>query len=256
MLSALYIENIAVIEKASIDFDKGFTVLTGETGAGKSIIIDSIHAVTGARTSKELIRTGTPGAVVTALFTDLNKSVCEVLDGYGISYADDELLIRRDIKPSKSTTKVNGVPVTISMLKNIGNALININGQHDSYELLTPEIHRTYVDAYGGLDNLLGQYRCEYKRLREIKAELDRLDMDENQKLRRIDLLKYQIEEIEAANITVGEREELTSRRDSIKNGESIITNLNSAKELLNGSEDFDGVIASIETAAEAHHPL
>lgn len=263
MLSALYIENIAVIEKASIDFESGFTCLTGETGAGKSIIIDAIHAVTGERTSKDLIRTGTDSALVSAMFTGLNPVVTKKLDEMGITHDDDELQLVKTIRASRNTQKANGVPITAAMLKEIGNTLININGQHESYDLMNTEIHARYIDAYGELEDLLMRYRNEYDRLREIQRELEKLRMDENQKARRIDLLKYQIEEIAAADIKPGEKEELNKRADQIRHGEQITNDVTEAKQLLNGDTDFEGAIAYVskaaqlaESAARSHLPL
>lgn len=251
MLSSLYIENIAVIEKASLDFDKGLTVLTGETGAGKSIIIDAINAVLGERTSKELIRTGTDSASVTALFTGVNEKTRVVLKGLNIPCDDGDLQITRNISASRSTSKANGVPITAAMLKEIGVGLISIHGQHDSYDLLSPDIHGRYIDAYGGLGGLLRRYQAEYTRLLAIKKELDKLSMDEEQKSRRIDLLRYQLDEIEEASPKPGEREELIKRRDSIRNGESIVQGVIGARNILNGDGESEGVITAMSAAAE-----
>lgn len=252
MLSSLYIENIAVIERASIDFDKGYTVLTGETGAGKSIIIDAINAILGERTSRDLIRTGADKAKVTALFSFVNGKTKEKLNEMGIPYENDELLIMRDIGQSRSTAKINGVPVNAGMLKEIGANLISIHGQHDSYELMDEEIHRSYIDSYGRLNPLLKSYQAEYNKLRAIKRELDKLLMDENQKSRRLDLLKYQVEEIEAAAVKPGEREELIKRRDTIRNGESIMNALNIAKNALMGDGDTEGAENLVSIAADS----
>ena len=155
MLSSLYIENIAVIERASIDFDKGYTVLTGETGAGKSIIIDAINAVLGERTSRDLIRTGAEKSNVTALFSFIIEKTKEKLAELNIPYENEELLITRDIRQNRSTAKINGVPVNAGMLKEVGANLISIHGQHDSYELMNEEIHGRYIDSFGGLNPLL-----------------------------------------------------------------------------------------------------
>ena len=263
MLNALYIENIAVIEKASIDFDSGFTAMTGETGAGKSIIIDAVHAVTGDRASRDLIRTGTDSASVSAMFTELKPSVVEALDRLGIPHEDDELQLVRTIKSGKNSQKANGMPITAAMLKEIGSTLISIHGQHDSYELLNPDIHGRYIDSFGHLEELIAEYRTEYELLRSIQSELKKLQMDENQKARRIDLLKYQIDEIAAADIKPGEREELNVRADRIRHGEQIMRDINEAKELLNGDTDIDGAVAIAskaaelaESAARSHLPL
>lgn len=251
MLSSLYIENIAVIERASIDFDSGYTVLTGETGAGKSIIIDAINAVLGERTSRDLIRTGADKAKVTALFNLINQKTKEKLNELGISFENDELIISRDIGQSRSTAKINGVPVSVSALKEVGANLISIHGQHDSYELMDEEIHRSYIDSFGKLNPLLKEYQDEYNRLRDIKRELDKLLMDENQKSRRLDLLRYQVEEIEKANIKPGERDELVARRDTIRNGEAIMNALSFVKNALSGDGDTEGAENLTAMAAE-----
>lgn len=252
MLTGLYIENIAVIEKATMDFYGGLTVMTGETGAGKSIIIDAIGAILGERTSKELIRTGSDRACVTAMFTGLTKAVRTKLQELGVPCEEDELQLYRDIRTGgKSTCKMNGMPVTVTMLKELGVALIGIHGQHDSYELLSTEVHGRYLDNYGGLNSLLQNYRLKYKRLREIKEELDKLNVDEGQKERRIDLLQYQIDEIEGAEIHPGEREDLVKRRDLIKNSENIARCVSAAKMILNGDEERSGVVSALTDAAQ-----
>ena len=208
MLSQLFIHNIAVIEKASIDLDRGFTVLTGETGAGKSIIIDAIHAVLGERTSKELVRTGAAAASVSALFTGLDEETLALLDQLSLPREEDgSLLIQRDIRlEGRSSCKVNGAPATVSMLKQLGPRLVTIHGQHESYELLSPEVHITYLDSYGELESLLREYQASYSALRETQRELEALQTDEGEKARLSDLLHYQIDEIEAADVHEGER--------------------------------------------------
>ena len=224
MLSELFINNIAVIERASIDLEPGFTVLTGETGAGKSMIIDALHAVLGERTSKELVRTGESSASVSAMFTGLSEDVLAILDGMSVPREEDgSLLVQRDIKlEGKSACKLNGAPATVSMLKSIAPRLVGIHGQHESYELLSPELHMTYIDSFGKLETLLEKYRQSYKRLRELQRQLRDLNTDENEKSRRRDLLRYQIEELEGANITPGERESLAESRDIARNSERI----------------------------------
>ena len=211
MLAQLFIRNIAVIEKASIDLEKGFTVLTGETGAGKSIIIDAIHAVLGERTSKELVRSGTDSASVSALFTGLDEDTLSLLDQLSLPREEDgSLLIQRDIRlEGRSTCKINGAPATVSMLKQLGPRLVTIHGQHESYELLSPEVHMEYLDSFAGLESLLAEYQAAYRTLRETQRQLETLQTDEGEKARLSDLLHYQIDEIEAANVRVGEREEL-----------------------------------------------
>lgn len=243
MLTQLYIQNIAVIEQASIDFEPGFTVLTGETGAGKSIIIDAIYAVLGERTSKELVRTGAEQASVSALFTDVSPQTQQVLRELDIPLEDDgSLLIRREIRPhGRSSCKLNNIPATVSMLRAVGGTLIDILGQHESYKLLSPEVHGTYIDSFAGAYGLLAEYRAAYTALRRIKGELDALESDEGQKSRRMDILRYQIEELEAAQLRVGEQAELTERRDEIRNSERIVRGVGEAVTLLQGDEDNGG---------------
>lgn len=252
MLSQLFINNIAVIEKASIDLDGGFTVLTGETGAGKSIIIDAIHAVLGERTSKELVRTGTQTASVSALFTDLDSDILSKLEELSIPIEDDNsLLIQREIKlEGRSLCKLNGAPATVSMLRELAPRLISIHGQHESYELLSPEIHMTYIDSFGGLDTLLNDYRQSYRALRKLQQKLEEFNADEAEKARRIDLLRYQIDELDGAGIQIGEREELARRRDIIRNSEKIASSLEMVRSLLTGDESNDGLLSGISQAA------
>ncbi len=252
MLSQLFINNIAVIERASITLEPGFTVLTGETGAGKSIIIDAIHAVLGERTSKELVRTGSSAASVSALFTGLNEDTMRALDELSVPREEDgSLLIQRDIKlEGRSLCKLNGVPVTVSMLREIGSRLITIHGQHESYELLSPEIHMTYVDSFGGLESLLQEYQESYRRLRDLQRQLEDFQTDEGEKARRLDLLRYQVEELEAADVQVGEQEELARQRDMIRNSEKIASSLERVRGLLTGDESSDGLLSGTAQAA------
>lgn len=229
MLSRLKIENIAIIELADISFSDGFNVMTGETGAGKSIIIDSINAVTGERTSKELIRTGAQSGKVTAVFENVGQKVIKKLEDMGID-GDETVILSRNIKKDgKNICTVNGTPVTVSMLKAVGSELINIHGQHDSQSLLQSEMHCSFIDSFGDLDDLLSRYRDSYNELTNITATIKSLDMDEQQKARRIDMLTFQINELENADITVGETEELKERRSFLKNAQKIIDALNNA---------------------------
>ena len=252
MLAQLFINNIAVIERASIDLEQGFTVLTGETGAGKSIIIDAIHAVLGERTSKELVRTGAAEATVSAMFTGLAPDVLDMLDGLSVPREEDgSLLIQRNIRlEGKSTCKLNGAPATVSMLKAIAPRLVGIHGQHESYELLSPELHMTYIDSFGRLEGLLEKYRGSYHRLRELQRQLNELNTDEGEKSRRMDLLRYQIEEIEAANPVPGEREALTQNRDAVRNSEKISAAVELVKGMLSGDEERNGMLSDISMAA------
>lgn len=252
MLCQLFINNIAVIEKASIEFENGFTVLTGETGAGKSIIIDAIHAVLGERTSKELVRTGTDAASVSALFTGLTEDARKKLQELSVPPEDDgSLLIQREIRlEGRSLCKINGAPATVSMLRELGPLLINIHGQHESYELLSPEVHMTYVDRFGGLEALLSEYQESYHRLREIQRKLEAFHTDEGEKARRVDLLRYQIEELEAAGIQLGEREELNRQREMIRNSEKIASALERVRLILAGDDETDGLLSGIFQAS------
>lgn len=252
MLAQLFINNIAVIERASIDLEKGFTVLTGETGAGKSIIIDAIHAVLGERTSKELVRTGTQSASVSALFTGLDEDVLRLLDQLSIPREEDgSLLVQRDIRQGgRSSCKLNGAPATVSMLKQVGPRLVTIHGQHESYELLSPEVHMVYLDSFAGLESLLAEYQAAYHTLRETQRKLEALQTDEGEKARLSDLLHYQIDEIQSANVRVGEREELEAQREVIRNSEKIAGTLELLRGLLSGDEDSEGLLTGVEQAS------
>ena len=252
MLAQLFINNIAVIERASIDLEKGFTVLTGETGAGKSIIIDAIHAILGERTSKELVRTGAQTASVSALFTELDPELLAMLDQLSIPREEDgSLLVQRDIRlEGRFHCKLNGAPATVSMLKQLGPRLVTIHGQHESYELLSPDVHITYLDSFGGLEELLQTYQAAYRALRKTQRELEALQTDEGEKARLSDLLHYQIDEIEAANVQVGEREELESQREILRNHEKIAAGVAFLRNMLSGDEEREGVLAELSQAS------
>lgn len=258
MLSQLFIQNIAVIQKASIDFEKGFNVLTGETGAGKSIIIDAIHAVLGDRTSKELVRTGAKNASVSALFTNIGKETKSILEELSLpKEEEDSLLIQREIRiEGKSLCKINGAPATVSMLKKIAPTLVTIHGQHESYELLSPDIHMVYLDSFALLEDLLQTYKKSYSRLRGLQHKLEELRSDEGDKARRIDLLQYQIDEIEAASIRPGEREDLLQERERYKNSEKIATAISTIKALLSGDESNTGILSQLDLAVMYLDPL
>ncbi len=253
MLTNLYIENIAVIEKISIDFEKGLNVLTGETGAGKSIIIDSINAVLGSRTSRELVRNGCETAFVSASFSDPSPRVTETLRENGFDSEDGELLLQREISlTGKGKCRINGRPVTAAILRTIGTDLMNIHGQHESYELMSPELHVNYIDKLGNLQEELEAYREVFRRYQSLQSELNKARMDEAERARKIDLLRYQTEEIENADLTPGEEEELLEQRRIIENKEKIASALNEAKEYLNGGEESDGAIQLLDGAASA----
>ena len=251
MLTTLYIENIAVIEKTSIDFSQGLNVLTGETGAGKSIIIDSINAIMGQRTSKELVRTGAKTALVTAQFDDVNDTVKEKLSELGYDNEDDDtLILQRTISSTgKSSCKINARPASVSVLKEIAKNLINIHGQHESYELFSPDTHIDYIDSFGELDKELEDYREKYKRYKALKKQLSEANSDESARLHEIDLLTYQTTELFNADVQPDETEQLENERIILMNSEKIFTLLNDAKELLDGDERTQGGIESVETA-------
>lgn len=253
MLSQLFINKIAVIERASIDFQKGFTVLTGETGAGKSIIIDAIHVILGERASKNLIRTGAQSANVSALFTELPPEILVLAESFGVPREEDSsLLIYREIRAEgKSICKINGAPVTVSMLKELGQLLVSIHGQHESYELLSENIPIYYLDDFGGFTPLLQEYQSVYKELKATQKKLENFNIDEAEKARKIDLLKYQIEEITEADLHIGEEEELISEREAIRNQEKISSTVKKVQSYLAGDEEQNGILSEVTLAAD-----
>ena len=253
MLSELYIENIAVIEKAGIQFRKGLNILTGETGAGKSIVIDSIHAVLGERTSRDLVRTGAKSAFVSASFDELPDTVLEKAREYGFEPEDGGLLLQRTISAEgKSSCRVNGRPTSVSVLRDLGRLLLSIHGQHDTYELLSPELHLAYVDRMGETELLLEDYRKEYREMEHCRKEWEKLQMDETNKARRIDLLQYQIQELEAAQLHPGEQEELAARKTLYGNSEKVSASLGEARACLEGGEEDGGAVSKVQSAAAA----
>lgn len=253
MLSQLYVENVAVIEKISVDFHSGFSVLTGETGAGKSILIDSINAILGERTSREIVRTGAKSAFISAVFTEPGKHALSKLEELGYSPEDDaSLMIQREITADgKSSCRINGRPATVSILREIGPMLINIHGQHESYGLLSPENHLAYLDSMGLPQNLAERYSAAFEEAKKIRRELDALNMDEAQKARQIDLLTYQIRELEEADLKEGEQEELDRQRSMYRNSEKIASAIAEAKGDLDGGEETEGAVSAVSTAAE-----
>ena len=261
MLSELYIENIAVIEKSNINFAEGLNALTGETGAGKSIVIDSIGAVLGFRTSRELIRTGADKAVVTALFTDISERVRQNLVELGFE-SDGELLISREITLSgKNNCRVNGKVATVSMLKDLGKLLINIHGQHESYELMSPDLHIRYIDELGNLSGLLDEYREAFDEYKSLEHELKKKRYDEQERSRKIDILRFQIDELSSAEITAGERDELMAKRTALSNVERISEALSAAIYKLGGDMSegspalnlLDDASSDLSSAARYH---
>ena len=250
MLSLLHIENIAVIEQADISFDPGFNVLTGETGAGKSIVIDAISAILGKRAYRDMIRTGTNKASVRAVFTNVPNFPW--FGENGVEY-DEETVIQRDIfMDGKNVCRVNGSLVTVSILQKLGLELINIHGQHDSATLFDEENHLRFLDAFADNESLLQDYREKFAAVSALRREIDRMTMDEGEKLRRMETLKYQVEEIEKADLKAGEDEELEQRRKLLQNSEKLSQGLEEAAESLLGGDDSDGAAALLAQAAYA----
>lgn len=244
MLKTLDIENIAVIEKASVDFSGGLNVLTGETGAGKSIVVDSINAIMGERTSRELVRYGADNAYVSAYFDDICDSALNKLKEFDIELEEDNsLLITRKISSNgKSLCKVNGKTVTVSMLKEICSYLVNVHGQHDSQALLNPDLQYNYIDMLLEDKSVLSDYKEAFKKLISVRRKLKSFAKDEDDKESLLELLNFQIEELEKADIKVGEREELTKKRALIQKSEDIIKSLNLAISVINGDDENIGI--------------
>ena len=250
MLSLLHIENIAVIECADISFDSGFNVLTGETGAGKSIVIDAISAILGQRAYRDMIRTGSTKASVRAVFTDVPQLPWFAENG--VEY-DPETIIQREIHlDGKNVCRVNGSLVTVSILNKLGIQLINIHGQHDSASLFDEANHLTFLDDFASNESLRASYSEKYLAVDKLRREINRMSMDEGEKLRRMETLKYQIAEIEKAELEPGEDEELEARRKLLQNSEKIANGLNDAVENLYGGDDTDGAASLLATAERA----
>lgn len=252
MLKSLQIENIATIEKLSVDFSDGLNVLTGETGAGKSILVDSINAVTGEKTSRDLIRTGEASACVTALFADVSDAVILRLSDSGISVEDDKTLLiqRRLYRDGKNACRINGMTVTVGMLRSVASLLINIHGQRDSQQLLDEAYHLKFVDGYAEDGKLLEEYRSEYRLLCGIKARLRNLQTDETEKARMADLLSYQINELENADIRPGEKKELVRKKSFLENSQKIKNALGAALNALIGDGEEAGASGALSAAA------
>ena len=250
MLSLLHIENIAVIECADISFDRGFNVLTGETGAGKSIVIDAISAILGQRAYRDMIRTGTSKASVRAVFTGVPELPWFAENG--VEY-DSETIIQREVHlDGKNVCRVNGSLVTVSILHKLGIQLINIHGQHDSASLFDEANHLQFLDDFAANEGLREAYSQQYDAVAKLRREIDRMSMDEGEKLRRMETLKYQIAEIEKAELKAGEDDELEERRKLLQNSEKIADGLNAAVENLYGGEDSDGAASMLSIAERA----
>ena len=253
MLSNLQIENIAVIKSASIDFENGFNVMTGETGAGKSIVIDSLNAILGERTSRELIRSGADSASVCAEFQNVGDNVKNELEKLGIE-KDDTLIVSRKLTPDgKNVCRINGMPATVSMLKALGVQLVNIHGQLDNQSLLSPETHCSFIDKLAGSDRELNEFKKLYSLYIKKENELKSLNTDVNEKNRRLDILNYQIEEIQKADIRPGEKDELTEKLGFLRNAEKILDLLHMAYAALNGDGEMPG---AADIAADAASKL
>ena len=247
MLSLLHIENIAVIERSDISFDQGFNVLTGETGAGKSIVIDAISAILGERAYRDMIRTGANKASVRAVFTDVPK--LQWFEDNGVEY-DPETVIQREIYlDGKNVCRVNGTLVTVSILRKLGIQLINIHGQHDSASLLDEANHLTFLDAFGNNENLRTDYAEKYDTVADLRRQIERMTMDESEKLRRMETLRYQIEEISKAELEAGEDEALEERRKLLQNAEKLSDGINAAVECLYGGDETDGAATLLAQA-------
>ena len=258
MLKFLHIENIAVIERSDTEFAEGFNVLTGETGAGKSILIDSINAVLGERTSKELIRAGCDSAEVSAVFGNFDDTAVKTLSELGFSPDEDgNIVIRRRLSVSgKGIIKLNGIPVTATQLRDIGKNLINIHGQHDSQALLDSEKHIFYIDALADNTELINEYYQEFRYLNKVRKELEVSQIDEEEKQRQTDLLKYQINELESADIKKGELAELKRKAQIAKNYQTVVEALSKADTALSGNDDFSGASALISSAQKELYSL
>lgn len=252
MLSSLQIENVAVIQKANVHFKKGLNVLTGETGAGKSILIDSINAILGNRTSKDLVRTGAAKAVIRAAFEDVPPAVLDSLEKAGYERSEALLLSREITAEGKSTCRINGIPATAAVLRELCGGLININGQHDSVGLLNPARHEGILDAYAQNSAEYQAYYAIYRELVGVKKTLDAMITDENEKQRRIDLLSYQVQEIDDAGLTAGEEQTLESRRKVLANASTIRDRIAQCYALLSGGDEAPGAVDLLGEASNA----
>ena len=252
MLSSLQIENVAVIQKANVHFEKGLNVLTGETGAGKSILIDSINAILGNRTSKDLVRTGAAKAVIRAAFEDVPPAVLDSLEKAGYERSEALLLSREITAEGKSTCRINGMPATAAVLRELCGGLININGQHDSVGLLNPARHEGILDAYAQNSAEYQAYYAIYRELVRVKKALDAMITDESEKQRRIDLLSYQVQEIDDAGLTAGEEQTLESRRKVLTNASTIRDRIAQCYALLSGDDEAPGAVDLLGEASNA----
>ena len=253
MLELLHIENIAVIEEADIQFCPGFNALTGETGAGKSIVIDAMGAVLGARTSRDLIRTGAAKAFVSAAFSAVPRELPSLNDNGVAPDEDGNLLLQREMSgEGKNVCRANGRPITVAQLRQIGAELLNIHGQHDGTQLLDEEQHGVYLDRFGQTEGAVSAYREAYDAMVDLKAQIRALQMDEAEKARRMDSLRFQIDELERAELVAGEEEELISRRNILRNGEKFMEALSGADWCLSGDDENTGAVNQLRDAENA----
>ena len=250
MLAELSIENIAVIRRAQIRFDQGLNIFTGETGAGKSILIGAIGAALGSRTSKDLIRTGETRAKVSALFTRITGAAADKLSALGIDAGEGELALSREITADGNLCRINGMSATVAQLRAAGMLLLQTHGQQDSWLLSQEETHLGFIDQFGGLEAQREQYTAAFERMRALKSRLSSLESDEAARVRKADLLRYQVNEIESARLTDGEEEELSARRRVIRNAEQLTELFSHCHEILAGNEEHAGVISQLSEAA------
>lgn len=257
MLELLHIENIAVIEEADIQFRPGFNALTGETGAGKSIVIDAMGAVLGGRTSRELIRTGASKAFVSAVFSCVPPDLAGLEETSVLPDENGELQLQREIfSDGKNVCRANGRPITVAQLRKIGSELLNIHGQHDGQQLLDEEQHCTYLDHFGHTEQVLASYRANYDVLDDLRRQMKALQMNEAEKARRMDSLRFQIQELEKADLISGEEEELLARRNILRNGEKYLSALAAADGCLNGDDETGGAVSLLQTAEASLLPI
>ena len=248
MLSLLHIENIAIIESADISFDRGFNVLTGETGAGKSIVIDAISAVLGERTRREVIRTGAKSALVNAVFT--GEVPLKWLEDNGFPADGEELMLQREIQgDGRNICRVNGRPLTVAQLRELGRQLLNIHGQHDGQQLLDPDCHLGYLDSFGKTASLLESYQSAYRSMASLRRRISELEMDEAERSRRVDTLEFQIRELERAELKPGEDEELDARKTLLRSSGKLMEAIQEAQFALSGGEDSQGACDLISEA-------
>lgn len=257
MLQLLHIENIAIIERADISFERGFNALTGETGAGKSIVIDALGAVLGQRTSRDLIRTGANKAFVSAAFDGVDAALGVLGENGVVPEEDGTLLLQRELyADGKNVCRVNGRPVTVAQLRAIGASLLNIHGQHDGTQLLDEEQHLAYLDRFGRVEEQAAYYGGAYAALRETQRAIDALRMNESEKARRVDMLRHQIAELERAELCSGEEEALIARRSILRSGEKFIAAIEEADACLNGADEANGALSAIKEAGDALRSL